>query len=142
MQNYSNHRRFYPLHHFILTPISLVLLIWSLRVLLQNAGFTSQNVFNFFIALALLLCVLIARLYALKNQNRLIRIEMRYRFFELTGKSFAEKEAKLRLSQLIALRFASDSELVPLINKSISENLSSKQIKLAIKNWLPDHHRV
>jgi hypothetical protein len=99
-------------------------------------------VFNFFIALALLLCVLIARLYALKNQNRLIRIEMRYRFFELTGKSFAEKEAKLRLSQLIALRFASDSELVPLINKSISENLSSKQIKLAIKNWLPDHHRV
>lgn len=78
----------------------------------------------------------------MKNQDRLIRIEMRYRYFELTGKSFAEKEKHLKLGQVIALRFACDEELTILIEKAISEKLTSTEIKKAITNWLPDNNRV
>ncbi len=67
---------------------------------------------------------------------------MRYRFFDLTGKSFSEKEKQLKLGQVIALRFAGDDELTLLTEKAISENLTSTEIKKAIKNWLPDNNRV
>jgi hypothetical protein len=85
---------------------------------------------------------MITRVYALKNQDRIIRLEMRQRYFELTGKSFNEKEKQLRLGQIIALRFASNEELLPLIEKSISENLTKKEIKLAVKDWQADTHRI
>ena len=81
-------------------------------------------------------------MYAVKNQDRTIRLEERMRYFELTGKSFAEKEAKLRKSQIIALRFASNEEWLTLMDKAIAENLSSKEIKMAIINWKADHNRV
>ena len=64
------------------------------------------------------------------------------RYLELTGKSFAEKEAKLRKSQIIALRFASNDEWLALRNKAIAKNLPSKETKLAIKNWKADFNRV
>jgi hypothetical protein len=85
---------------------------------------------------------MLARIYALKNQDRIIRMEMRQRYFELAGKPFKDHEKKLRLSQIIALRFASDEELLPLIEKTIEEDLRSKEIKKSIKNWQEDRRRV
>lgn len=67
---------------------------------------------------------------------------MRLRYFELTGNSFSALEEKLKLSQIIALRFASDEELLALIDKTMKENLSNKDIKKAIKNWKADLMRV
>jgi hypothetical protein len=90
----------------------------------------------------LLLISLAARIYGLKNQDRIIRMEMRQRYFELTGQRFVEKEKQLRLSQIIALRFASDEELLELMDRAISEKLTGKQIKSAIRNWQADHRRV
>ena len=49
---------------------------------------------------------------------------------------------ELKLNQIIALRFASDEELVTLTERAIKENLTSKEIKMAIKNWKADHNRV
>jgi hypothetical protein len=46
------------------------------------------------------------------------------------------------LSQIIALRFASDDEFVGLSKKAADENLSTKQIKEQIKNWRGDYWRV
>lgn len=80
--------------------------------------------------------------YALGNQDRIIRLEFRLRYFQLTGKSFDTLEEKLRFSQIVALRFASDDELIILIQKTIDENLSSKDIKKSVKNWKADHMRV
>ena len=48
----------------------------------------------------------------------------------------------LRLSQIIALRFASDEEFLPLVERAIAEKLSAKEIKAQIKNWKGDYHRV
>jgi hypothetical protein len=82
------------------------------------------------------------RIYALKNQNRIILTEMRQRYFHLTGKSFYEKERDLRTNQIIALRFAGDDELLELIDQAISKKLSNKEIKMTVKNWKPDFSRV
>lgn len=142
MQNYSNHRRLYPAHHFILTPLTVAALAIAFTILGESETIGKQEIFNLLAASALVLTVFIARIYALKNQNRIIRLEMRYRYFELTGKSFKEKESQLSLSQIIALRFAGDDELLPLIDKSITEKLSNKQIKQYIKNWQADYKRV
>lgn len=85
---------------------------------------------------------IITRIYALKNQNRIIRLEMRVRYYQLTGKSLSEWEKKLTLSQLIALRFAGDDELVSLMEKALDQNLKAKSIKKAITKWQGDYLRV
>jgi hypothetical protein len=75
----------------------------------------------------------------LRAQDRAIRAEENFRHFRLTGKPF---DYRLRLHQVIALRFAVDEEMPALAKKAVEENLTAKQIKQEIKNWRPDHHRV
>jgi hypothetical protein len=79
------------------------------------------------------------RKFALVAQDRAIRAEEALRHFILTGKPI---DPKLRLGQVIALRFASDEELPALAKRAVEEGLTSKQIKEAIKNWRADTHRV
>lgn len=67
---------------------------------------------------------------------------MRIQYFHLTGKSFDEKETKLRLGQVISLRFASDGELLGLMEEAIEKKLSPKEIKMKIKDWQGDYRRV
>jgi uncharacterized protein DUF6526 len=79
------------------------------------------------------------RQFATKNQDRIIRAEETARSYRLTGK---EPDIRLTKNQVIALRFADDSEYVTLSKKAINENLSPKAIKEAINKWRADHHRV
>ncbi len=142
MQNYKNHLRLNPAHHFILIPIVATLFIWSIVYFFQSEnGFTEKIIFILF-SISLIIVSMITRVYALKNQDRIIRLEMRQRYFELTGKSFNDKEKQLRLGQIIALRFASNVELLELIEKSIKDNLTNKEIKLAVKDWQADTNRI
>jgi hypothetical protein len=145
MQNFKNHSRYYPFHHFVITPLTLIYLGWTFVNLVQSLksgeGIALQ-VYHLIGAIILFLLPLLARIYGLKNQDRIIRVEMRQRYFELTGHSFKDKEKRLRLSQIIALRFASDEELLPLMEKSIDEKLRAKKIKQLIKNWQEDRRRV
>jgi hypothetical protein len=57
----------------------------------------------------------------------------------MTGKALP---TELTISQIIALRFASDAEYLALLDRAIKENLSNKEIKLAIQNWKADYYRV
>lgn len=84
-----------------------------------------------------------ARLQTLTVQNRVIRLEEKQRYQKLlTGESL-ENAKKLNLSQIIALRFASDAELAGLIRQVSDGKLTtSKEIKLAIKDWRGDHLRA
>jgi predicted lactoylglutathione lyase len=84
-----------------------------------------------------------ARLQALKAQDRVIRLEERLRYKELLSKDLADKASNLSTSQMIALRFASDAELPDLAQKVVNGELAtSKDIKLAVKNWRGDYLRV
>jgi hypothetical protein len=96
------------------------------------------------IALALLAFVVIAgltltRAFALRLQNRIIRLEMQLRLARL-GR---EKDlARVSMRQLVALRFASDAELPALIDRAAAENLTPDQIKRAVTDWQGDYLRT
>jgi hypothetical protein len=80
-----------------------------------------------------------SRSFALKAQDRAVRAEENFRYFVLTGTPLPHG---LTLCQIIALRFASDEELVSLVDKTLKENLAPKDIKQAVKNWKADYHRA
>lgn len=142
-QNYQNHTRYYPFHHFILSPLTLIYLGWTIsRIDTSSEETTYASIYMLIGAIILVLLPFLARIYALKTQNRIILMEMHLRYFHLTGSPFYEKERQLKLGQIIALRFAGDEELLPLMEKAISEKLSPKEIKLQIKNWKGDYRRV
>ncbi len=140
-QNYQNHVRWYPLVHFVLTPILLFNLIWHSVRLYQEPNWDRAEFV--LLAIGLVLLSLAARLQALKAQDRVIRLEERLRYKELLPPDLAEKAANLKTGQIIALRFASDGELPELVQKTLNgEFKDSKTIKLAIKNWRGDFVRV
>lgn len=139
-QNFKNHTRLVKGYHGLTFTLIVALLIGSFVNLFHSA---KENMYS-----ASLLCVVAAifvllfwfiRAFALKAQDRAIRAEESLRYFILTGKRLP---ANLRLSQIIALRFASDDEFVALAEKSANEQLPAKEIKASIKNWRADHHRV
>ena len=80
--------------------------------------------------------------YALGNQNRIIILEFKQRYFELFGKRSDEVAERLTFDQIAALRFAYDEEFKTLLEQTLSKNLSGDEIKKAITNWRPDLQRV
>ena len=140
-QNFKNHVRWYPPFHFVLAPLMLINLIyWAVR-LFQEPGWDKGMLVV--LAIALILLMLIARQFALTNQDRLIKLEERLRYERLLSPELAEKAAGLRTHQMIALRFASDEELAGLVERTIGgEFASQKEIKMAVTNWRGDYHRV
>lgn len=142
-QNYQNHTRYYPFHHFILSPLTLIYLGWTIaRMDFSTSDSISTSIYHLVGAVILVLLPFLARIYAITTQNRIILMEMSLRYFHLTGSPFSSMENQLKLSQIIALRFASDEELLPLMEKAIKEKLKPKEIKLMIKNWKGDYRRV
>jgi hypothetical protein len=141
-QSFRNHVRFYIPHHFIYYPAILIFLVFSIYL-----TFATENklIWAFISALFVLLFYLAfmtRQHYALTLQNRIVRLELRYRYFCLTGKRFEVIEVQLKDEQLFALRFAPDEEILQLIEKILSKNLTDLQIKKAIIHWKGDYERV
>jgi len=142
-QNYKNHIRFYPPHHFVFYPLMLILLGSSIYFIIADESLRTIWIFISILIIAIILVSFMLRQhYALTLQDRIIKLEIRYRYFSLTGERLELLEEKLSDSQLFALRFAPDEELPNLVNKAISENLSGTQIKKSIQNWRADNQRV
>ena len=142
-QNYSNHRKYYPPHHFVLLPLLMILLIIGVvKPFNDAANQLSWILFSIVVFLLLYLAVMLRQHYALGNQNRIIRLEFKQRYFEIFGKRSDEIEEKLNFGQIAALRFAYDDEFKILLEKALKENISGDAIKRSIKKWKPDFHRV
>lgn len=139
-QNFSNHARMHPLYHYITAPLVLLGLIGSFVNLLNAAP---ENVYSASLLVLVFVILLfigaMLRTYALKAQDRAIRAEEGLRHFILSGKAI---DSRLRMGQIVALRFASDNEFVALAEKAATENLSGKAIKQTIKLWRADHNRI
>jgi len=86
-----------------------------------------------------LLTFFLARIFALKAQDRAIRAEENLRHFVLTQKLL---DRRLTVPQIVALRFASDDEFAALAAQAAEKNLDPKTIKQAIQNWRADDYRV
>jgi len=139
-QNLANHVKIDPPFHYFLLPVFAISWILSVVFLVRHPGFL-----HFWIVVfntALVVAVIRFRQYALKVQDRVIRLEERLRFATLLPDSMRPQIAKLSEGQLIALRFASDEEVPALVERTVSANLSPADIKKAIKIWRPDYWRV
>jgi hypothetical protein len=139
-QTYANHARTDPWFHYFLAPVLLITVIVAVVHLVRHPHLGSA--WAVVVAVALVVLATKARLYALKVQDRLIRLEERMRLTALLPESQRGFINNLIEKQLIALRFASDAELPVLAQRAWKENLTPKQIKQAIQVWRPDTFRV
>jgi hypothetical protein len=139
-QTLQNHGKTDPLFHFFLAPVSLIFLIATIYQAVQNPGTPAYE--HILVALWAFLLTFKVRLYALKVQDRVIRLEERLRLAGLLAEPLKTKSAALTEQQLIAIRFASDAEVPALVEKTLAENLTLKQIKQSIQNWRPDYWRA
>jgi hypothetical protein len=142
-QTFKNHTRFDPPFHFFILPVLLLNFIaaitWQVRHHDQHA-----HIGYWYIVMSLVLFVLagLSRGYALKVQDRVIRLEEKLRLASLVSPSELIELDSLTIKQYVALRFASNPELPDLARRAIRENLTNKQIKQAIVSWRPDNNRV
>lgn len=139
-QTKDNHVRFHPPFHFFFAPAILLLLLSSVYTAVRNPGLTSATQILFVLVVGTL--GFLARSYALKVQDRVIRLEEQLRLSALMGPDYVPAIHALSESQLIALRFASDDEVGALAQRAVKEKLDGKAIKSAIQRWRPDYWRV
>jgi len=140
-QDYSNHTRFFPLLHFFVMPLALIVLFVQ-----GYRGFSSMDSTDLIMVLVifLLICTnLAARLQALTAQDRVIRLEEFLRYERLLGPDVVERAKTLPVKTIVALRFTSDDELPVLVGKVLDGTLTTtKEIKQAIGKWKADLYRV
>jgi hypothetical protein len=137
-QNFKNHARFVPGFHLV-TGIPILAALAIAIILVIHKGVSHETVFFLLVGLSLVLLFWYTRQFAAGNQDRIIRLEENLRSHRLTGKL---QDIRLTKGQIIALRFAGDDEYAALSERAIKENMSPKEIKQAIQNWLSDHHRI
>jgi hypothetical protein len=140
-QTYANHMRLHPPFHYFLAPGAIVLLVLTVINVFRHypqldAWILLVMAILFFAALFLV------RLYPLRVQDRLIRLEERLRLETVLAAGIARRIPELTEAQLIALRFASDSELPALVEKALVTKMSGRDIKKAIVTWRADTFRV
>jgi len=139
-QTLANHVRIDPPFHYFVLPVFAVSWIVSIVFLVRHPGFLHIwiAIFN----TALIVAVIRFRQYALKVQDRIIRLEERLRLTALLPESQCPQIAKLSEGQLIALHFASDEEVPALVERTLAANLPRAEIKKMIQHWRPDYWRV
>ncbi len=140
-QSLKNHGRFDPPYHFFLTfvlhrqPRRRHHLSWCTISCFYSAWLVVLVARRIHSAVQM-------RLYPLKVQDRVIRLEERLRLQALAPQEWHAQIYRLTEDQLIGLRFAADDEVVELAKQALEHNLDRKQIKERIKNWRPDYWRV
>jgi hypothetical protein len=139
-QNYATHRRFDPLYHYVGSVLLLLFLGLSLTLAWRMKGLFGASL----LVLAALMVILftLVRGYALKVQDRLIRLEEGLRMARVLPEDLKARIPELKPDQCVGLRFASDGELADLVRQTLAEDLGSEAIKKRIKAWRPDHFRV
>jgi hypothetical protein len=138
-QSFKSHAKWDPMTHFVLMPLALLLVIGFTRALIVRPNLLHVGLV--LMAITITLLTVKTRNYALRNQDRIIRLEEQSRLFRLMPTEPAVVEG-LCLDQLIGLRFASDAEAPELARRAVRENLGRKQIKEAITAWRPDECRA
>lgn len=139
-QSYPTHRRYFPWHHFLVVPVLLVHVIVETVRFARDPG--AYGAWLIVFAFALLVFAFTSRVMSLRAQDRVIRLEERLRLAQLMPGERGVIDS-LRPAHLVALRFASDEEVVALARRCAQGELhSADEIKKEIRQWRPDYLRV
>lgn len=140
-QTYKNHAKIVPLFHYVTLGLLAANLSWTATVAVRAPD--TGSIIAFGTAVALVLVAFFARAFAVRVQDRVIRLEMRMRLRELLPPALHPRIAEFSARQMVALRFASDAELPQLAETVLRDRITDqKAIKLMIKNWTPDDARA
>jgi hypothetical protein len=143
---YKKYFRFQPLYHLLIFPLALSFFAVCVYMLaaysFEGEGFSTEVLYFALLSVLILLIGLQSRRLPFRNQRRIMMLEMRLRYLELAGKSFRQLEQQLSIRQIAALRLASDEELLPLIEETLSQKLNARQINERIKKWRADKHII
>ena len=143
----KNTAQYYPWHHFVLLPLALLMAGYAVLRYTKVAGNDDQTARLWFTVAALAVIglgvlVMLRQHYALQLQDRICRLEVRQRYFEVSGQRFAALEKQLTISQILSLRLAGDAELPALAQAAVAEKLAPKAIQERITNFQFDTMRV
>ncbi|MBI1762068.1 MAG: hypothetical protein HYR56_11615 [Acidobacteria bacterium] len=140
-QSYAKHTRWHTPFHFVLFPILLLHLLYSIYLLYQTPDFA--HVEALLLAFGLLVMMLLVRINPLRAQDRLIRLEEQLRFQRVLTPELAARASQLPVRFIVALRFASDQELPGLVQQVLEQKFEKPaQVKQAIQVWRGDYFRV
>jgi len=141
-QNFATHGKFFPPFHFFVIPVMAINFIWS-TYRWTVAGFSLDGFERVLLAAALLVGFGTVRRMALTVQDRVIRLEERLRYERVLPADLKVRIGEFTVTQLIALRFASDLELPVLARKVLDDKINErKAIKQMVKTWKPDYLRA
>jgi len=139
-QTLANHSKMVPGYHFLtfgLIVIALIRVVWNL---IRHPGLNSLVAVLFVFGVVGIFFY--ARMFALKVQDRLIRLEERQRMATLFPEDLRGRIDELSINQVVALRFASDGELADLAREVLDQEIRQrKEIKKKIREWRPDYER-
>ena len=140
-QTYANHRRYFPLFHYVALPILLANVVVTVaHAIRQPSAF---NAWLVVLALGLVSGLIAIRASALIVQNRLIALEMRLRLASSLAPDLRSRIPELHLRHLVGLRFAGDAELPVLVERCLSGELpSTDAVKREVREWRPDYLRA
>ena len=139
-QNLKNHGRLDPQFHIVSFAVLIVNLVIVIAFALKHLNlYTAWMVV---LSVAIFIPFFKLRLYPLKVQDRVIRLEERLRLQALAPQEWHTQLFRLTEDQIIGLRFAADEEVVALAKEALERNLTRKQIKERVKEWRPDYWRI
>ena len=140
-QSFQSHARWVPTFHFFVLPVLLINIGFQIYWCVK--AFSVSGVVSLLLAAALFVGLGTARGMVLKVQDRLIRLEERLRFERVLPADLHPRIGEFTIDQLVALRFANNTELPELARKVLDENIvDRKAIKQLIKTWRPDFARA
>ena len=140
-QNFKNHSKFVPGFHYFVLPVLLINFGWAVH----NAwrALTPDTEMQVLLAAALFVGFGVTRGFALRVQDRVIRLEMQLRLGRLLSAEMRARIPEFTIGQLVSLRFASDAELPALARKVLDEKLEKRaEIKKLVTDWQADNLRA
>lgn len=139
-QNLKNHARLDPAFHLFTFGVYLLNLVYAGFHLYRQPSLSSG--WYLVLSIVVIVPILKLRMYPLRVQDRVIRLEERLRLQALAPPEWHTQIYRLSEDQLIALRFAADDEVVELAKQALEHNLTRKQIKERIRSWRADDWRI
>jgi hypothetical protein len=141
-QDFKNHTKVVPTFMFFVLPVLALNFGWSLSRW-RLAHFSFGGAVALLTGAALLWGFLLTRGFALRVQDRVIRLEEQLRYARVLPADLHARAAQLSLGQVVALRFASDQELPGLLTKVLDHNMTDrKAIKASVTDWRADNLRA